>query len=297
MAMIQVPVESTVNGGVARHEMRQIGGVAVVDAGQHPAVRGRPVAAASSGRTVPSVSQARRSGGNRSAQPRRRARLGEPPFGRPPEMGVRTQRGDLGRLHARQPPGPVLRQRQDVGRPREERRERPLLPVELGAQAQAQRQHRRAGERRTGRAPPPARPRARQGRDARSPAPAGPAPRRPSARPPPRAPPARCSRSARWPRSRAAPRPPTPRSRRDRAAGRVARAGRRRRATLRQDLAGLVEQEQLGVGLADVEHRDRHRLARQEGRAPGPPRRLRSRSRRCSSCRRRTAPPAGSRCR
>ena len=54
---------------------------------------------------------------------------------------MRPQRGDLGGHRPAQPPCPVLWQQQDVGDVGERGGEGPLLPIELGAQAHAQGQH------------------------------------------------------------------------------------------------------------------------------------------------------------
>ena len=218
----------------ARHEMRQEGSVAVVDAGEHArSPRRRPVAAATSGRIGPSVSQACRSGGN-SARPSRGGargrKTGPPPAatdgcGRParsprwpspPTAAMPSTAAAAGcRWPARSAAGKAL-----------------LLPVELRAQAQAEGStgepvaangSSSGAERRRGRVGPGMLVVQRRQRQLR---------RRPSARPPPRAPPARCSRSAPGAQARASAVSAQAHSRRDRAAGRAVPAGPRRAASV-----------------------------------------------------------------
>ena len=286
--------------GGAGHEVRQVGGVAVVDAREHPAVRAAgPWPPPLSGRTGPSVSQARRIGGNSRAQPRRRARSeNRPSAGRHRWVCAPSEVTSVAFT-------PHSRHAQYCGSSRmsvtraKASGEGPLLPVELGTQAQPSG---RTGEpvAANGSSSAASAPALASGPDARSPGPAGPAPRPPSARPPPRAPPARCSVDpAPWPRARPAPSPPSARCRRGRAAGRAARAGRRRAATRapatspasssRRALALVLPTSRTAIAIASAR-------SSQEGRARAPPL-LRSRTGRCCPCCRRRAGPAGSRCR
>ena len=180
-----------------------------------------------SGRIGPSRSQACTHRRKRRVQPRRATQSSENrALGRPPEMGVRTQRGDLGRRHARQPPGPVLRPagRMSVTRANASGKVR-------SCQWSCAPRHRPSGS--TGE------PVAANGSSSRAKLVGeslrvgmlvvegrqGQRRRRPSARPRLRAPPARCSRSARGRQARPAPPRPRPRSRRGRDAGRAARSG------------------------------------------------------------------------
>ena len=95
MMMTQVPVEITVNG--SRLDTRCGTSEAFEScAPQMTRTSGaRPVAAATSGLRVPSVSQALRIGGKSRRQPSSSTMLERPALIRAPEIGVRADRGEL----------------------------------------------------------------------------------------------------------------------------------------------------------------------------------------------------------
>ena len=219
----------------------------------------RPAASASSRVAGPSEAQAGWTGGTRPCRPSASTSSDAPPFGRQPQVGVAAERGRLRSRDAAHPPRPILRIEQKMFRARVELRDRASACQESWRptlRPLASRRRIGAGEGRTdfrvfrldrldaavlvidrrawrGRARRPA-PRRRRGSSARSP--------RSDGRGRPRR--ARRRRSARSPR----------RPHADKAGRATERLG-----VERSQIAApaSVEQRQLDVGLADVEHRDR----------------------------------------